>query len=782
MSFFGFRSSASSRRRHHSHSVEALESRTLLTSFLVTNVNDAGSGSLRAAIISANGSPGQDLIRFDESLTGATIALDSSLPYITDPVVIRGSVRSFDAITIDGQLNPGVRPISIDPSAGLVRLTDMTITGGNTTGQAFGTEAGGGLLNEGPNTQLLRVRVKDNFSAGAQGGGGVAQTVGGSMSIRHSEIVGNIAEGRGGGIANDGTLVLGNSTVANNQAFVGGGVDASASNSSQTTIRFSTIENNRTAQLGGGVSARGNTLIDRSLVAHNVASSGTGGVHQLGESLVILNSTIAYNTALTGDDATGGITVGGALNATTTIVNSTIVRNWSLSDDEGSAGGIWLTSLFGLHRLDMYNSVVAENFAAGLGATTQVDRSLMFDDIANIVSDGNVRLGTLRDNGGPTFTLAPLPGSILIDAGDNQRATPTGQPGTPFRSGDQRRLSRFIDGNQDVGMSGDSVTVDVGAVEFNPAPDQFIVTGTDAGNPARVTIYNQDGTLRWTRLAFGPTFTGGVRVAKGDFDGDGIADVIAGEGPGGKSRFRVFNGINGRLMTGRSPFGKSYDGGIFVASADFNGDGRDDVVAGSGGGMTARVRVRNAANPDQNLRNLRVGTASDFHEVRVAAGDVNSDGVPDILATLTPEVIVFDGSVVAFLPPALHRFTPFGSNFNGPMTLAAGNVDEGPDMDLIVGRGVGGPPRVRIYAGNSGPLGGTPTLMQEIMAGDQTSNAGVRVAAATLDGDKFVDIVTASGSGGRPIIRTIWSFADYTTTATFSDAILNSDDGLFVAV
>src|SRR5579859_5293756 len=65
------------------YAVEALEDRTLLSSFVVTNVNDSGPGSLRDAITQANNNPGPDIITFNIPGTGVqTISPTSALPPI----------------------------------------------------------------------------------------------------------------------------------------------------------------------------------------------------------------------------------------------------------------------------------------------------------------------------------------------------------------------------------------------------------------------------------------------------------------------------------------------------------------------------------------------------------------------------------------------------------------------------------------------------------------------------------------------------------------------------
>ena len=73
---------------------EALEDRRLFTTYTVTNVNDAGAGSLRQAILDANNHGGADVIAFDIAGPGVkTIAVQSELPQITDTVTIDGTTQ-----------------------------------------------------------------------------------------------------------------------------------------------------------------------------------------------------------------------------------------------------------------------------------------------------------------------------------------------------------------------------------------------------------------------------------------------------------------------------------------------------------------------------------------------------------------------------------------------------------------------------------------------------------------------------------------------------------------
>src|SRR6185369_3952103 len=66
--------------------------------------------------------------------------------------------------------------------------------------------------------------------------------------------------------------------------------------------------------------------------------------------------------------------------------------------------------------------------------------------------------------------------------------------------------------------------------------------------------------------AYEAAFTGGVRVAAGDLNGDGRAELITAAGPGGGPHVRVFDGANGTEILGAYAFDSSMTGGVFVAA------------------------------------------------------------------------------------------------------------------------------------------------------------------------------------------------------------------------
>src|SRR4051812_30516878 len=86
--------------------VETLETRTLMSTYTVVNTNDAGTGSLRQAILDANAHGGADTIRFQIGSGAKTLSPKSQLPGLGDGATLDASTQPGFAgtplISIDG--------------------------------------------------------------------------------------------------------------------------------------------------------------------------------------------------------------------------------------------------------------------------------------------------------------------------------------------------------------------------------------------------------------------------------------------------------------------------------------------------------------------------------------------------------------------------------------------------------------------------------------------------------------------------------------------------------
>ncbi len=278
-------------------------------------------------------------------------------------------------------------------------------------------------------------------------------------------------------------------------------------------------------------------------------------------------------------------------------------------------------------------------------------------------------------------------------------------------------------------------------------------------------VLQADGTPLVTVAPFGGGFTGGVRVAAGDVNGDGITDVVVAMASGG-GQVRVFSGADGRRWRASHPFGTGFTGGVFVATGDVNADGHDDILLGAGTGSGLAKLIDGATLGE-------VGPGAPFGTgytggVTVAMGDVNGDGRADlIVGTAFGGLIrIFDGPTLAPLASAF----PYGPLFPGGVHVAAGDVTgDGIDEVAVAPRNSGGP--VRVY-----------TMQAELLIEGHPFNGvrGVHLAMDDLNGDGRDDLVMGAGAGAAPSLRT-FSILDRTLLLDVNAFDPGFTGGVFVA-
>lgn len=274
-------------------------------------------------------------------------------------------------------------------------------------------------------------------------------------------------------------------------------------------------------------------------------------------------------------------------------------------------------------------------------------------------------------------------------------------------------------------------------------PDATPLVVTGAGTGSLVQVFDRStGALKESFSAFGPRNKYGVRVATGDVNGDGVEDIIVGSGRGsvGGAHVRVFDGADPNhaplagVLGDFRPFGSGMLGAVNVAAGDVNGDGRADIIVAPAAGSLGQVRVFSGV--DGSLLNKFTALSKVTGGVRVAAGDLDGDGDDEVIvgAGIGSSVKVFEG--LTGVEIAGKQFQAFDRSYKGGVTVAAGDVN-GDGLDEIIVGGAKGTNLVRIFDHNL-------TKLSEFRT---TARHGVRLAVSDVNGDGFADIIAGKSTG-----------------------------------
>ena len=275
------------------------------------------------------------------------------------------------------------------------------------------------------------------------------------------------------------------------------------------------------------------------------------------------------------------------------------------------------------------------------------------------------------------------------------------------------------------------------------------------GADGTLAVYRLDGsalTATGQRFVPFPGYRGELRIAGGDFDGDGITDYAIATGPGGPAVVAVLNGKDGSfLVSPTTPFG-GYTGGLYVAAGDIDRDGKSELILAAGQNAPPLVQTYRVNGGLQVQASFVAFDAMGWRGgIRVAAGDVNRDGYDDVVVTTGSMV----GAVSMYSGAALRNgsatrlvadFAPFGALPIG-LNAAVGDLDGDGYAEVALGLERGAPAFVAVWSGKALSRGATDSLANVLLA-LPVDMFGARLTIRDFNGDGKAELVVA---GGGPV-------------------------------
>jgi trimeric autotransporter adhesin len=658
----------------------AADWRGKLATYVVTNTNNSGAGSLRAAITSANASFGTDQITFNIAtpLVGGShlISLTSALPNITDAVVIDGDTQP-DAVTL------GRATVEISKASGnFDGLTFVAGANGSTVSGLSITNFAIGIAVE-TNDVTIRHNViglhADGASAGANTNAGIVvrgtgTIIGGATTAMRNVISGN---------ASDGIIVESLNTVIQGN-YIGVGLDGDT-NFGNGTSGFGSgvyIINVADTQIGGVLTGTGNVISNNRESAIYIGGNSASNTKVYNNSIGLTRTGTAAGNGIAGIEIASGA-YGNTIGGTTAGMANTIANSGTrftaagvlVGPTAGTGNTVSANSIYGSSGLGIDTGATGVNasgkpvlsFAATNGTNTIIrgsfqgtaNTSYRFEFFSNDPAigldpsgygEGQTYLNTitLTSDGAGLVSFDGLNSHTVswsLPLGHRVAATATDLSTgatTEFSAAiavDPVNITYVYPGVIAVSESGTSAVFSL-TLGVQPSADVVISTSITDATEAILSTNSLTFTSANWNVAQTVTLTG---ISDTLVDGTTAYNVIVGRPV---SADALYNGMTGRSFSAVTLDTNTYNSIVVDTTADLtDGDTTSIATLTANRGADGRISLREAIIAANNTPNASL-TSPDHIEFNLTGATVNGMHVIALGSNLTKitNSIVIDGA------------------------------------------------------------------------------------------------------------------------------------------
>lgn len=321
-------------------------------------------------------------------------------------------------------------------------------------------------------------------------------------------------------------------------------------------------------------------------------------------------------------------------------------------------------------------------------------------------------------------------------------------------------------------------TIDIARLDLDgDAIDELIIVPTD--RLSQVKVFNQQGTLITGWEVYEPGYNFGLTITSVDVDNFDAQEKFFAVGPkrlaNSKHKVKIYrydtsSAIKFVIQDEIVPF-ENFDGGVNLSSADFNGDGRNELITTPIGGL-AEVKIfkfcvdqndpcakkygtQRFTRPESVFDHIFPYGKTELQDIKVKSFDLNRDGKDELIvypmrgrSTIMKVYGCELNQDSQCLAKELDAKQVYGDRFKGGINVTAFEGKNNEDRYLLISPQTSGGPHLKLYKWDK-----KLSLVKEFFAYDHKFTGGVETAALKLNNQNNVSIIAVPQKNGGPHLK-----------------------------